>query len=269
VPPHLEALRDLPPGWATDIAVLQHGGALVEERGDHLVVRTPSVPDYHWGNCIFVTDADAVDDADRFVAAFRAAFPAARWIAIGLARLPDDAAAWTGHGVELELDEVLSTRTLPRQTPLAQGYVVRPLAGDDDWEQVVRRGVAENAETDAYEPASHEIFLRGRAAQQRAMCERGVAAFFGAFADGRLVADLGIVICGQVARYQSVGTDVAHRRRGLCSHLLGVAARFAHDAGCRQWVIITEATNPAGRVYRSVGFEPDEGNAQAYRPPPR
>jgi len=34
-------------------------------------------------------------------------------------------------------------------------------------------------------------------------------------------------------------------------------------------VIITEATNPAGRVYRSVGFEPDEGNAQAYRPPPR
>jgi hypothetical protein len=34
-------------------------------------------------------------------------------------------------------------------------------------------------------------------------------------------------------------------------------------------VIVTEATNPAGRVYRSVGFAPDVGNAQAYRRPPR
>jgi hypothetical protein len=30
-------------------------------------------------------------------------------------------------------------------------------------------------------------------------------------------------------------------------------------------VIITESTNPAGRVYRSVGFQLDTGNAQAYR----
>jgi hypothetical protein len=34
-------------------------------------------------------------------------------------------------------------------------------------------------------------------------------------------------------------------------------------------VIITESTNPAGRVYRGVGFEPEEGNAQAFRKPPR
>jgi hypothetical protein len=28
-------------------------------------------------------------------------------------------------------------------------------------------------------------------------------------------------------------------------------------------VIVTEATNPAGRVYRGVGFEPEPGGAQA------
>ena len=33
--------------------------------------------------------------------------------------------------------------------------------------------------------------------------------------------------------------------------------------------IVTEATNPAGRVYRSLGFEPDTGSVQAYRKPPR
>jgi GNAT superfamily N-acetyltransferase len=47
---------------------------------------------------------------------------------------------------------------------------------------------------------------------------------FGAFAGERLVAELGIARCGGMARYQDVGTDAAHRRRGLARHLLGVAA---------------------------------------------
>jgi GNAT superfamily N-acetyltransferase len=83
------------------------------------------------------------------------------------------------------------------------------------------------------------------------------------------VADLGIVRCGTTARYQSVGTDLDHRRRGLASHLLGVAAAWAGERGCDRWVIVTEATNPAGRVYRRLGFAPDVGSAQAYRPPAR
>ena len=131
------------------------------------------------------------------------------------------------------------------------------------------RGMTENDHSGEYEPGSHETFVRARMASQRALSERDVAAFFGAFADGVLVADLGIVRCRTTARYQSVGTDAAHRRCGLASHLLCVAARWAAGYGCDQWVIITEATNPAGRVYRSVGFEPTVSNAQAYRRPPR
>ena len=107
------------------------------------------------------------------------------------------------------------------------------------------------------------------AQEGRAVSERERGASFGAIADGIRVADLGIVRCGTTARYQSVGTNERHRRRGLASHLLGVAARWAADRGCDQWVIVAEATNPAGRVYRTLGFEPDTGNAQAYRKPKR
>ena len=75
--------------------------------------------------------------------------------------------------------------------------------------------------------------------------------------------------CGTTARYQSVGTDEEHRRRGLASYLLGVAARRAADQGCGRWAIVTEATNPAGRVDRGLGFEPDRADAHAYRRPRR
>jgi GNAT superfamily N-acetyltransferase len=260
-------MRDLPPGWATDLAVLEHSGSMIEDHGDHLLVRTPHNPSFHWGHCVLVTDETSVDEAGRWVGTFAAAFPLATWVAIGLARMPDDRDAWAGQGLELGLDDVLTTRCLPRQTPVPHGYAVRRLRGDDDWEQCVVRALAENEATAEFEPRSHQQFVRARTRAQRALSEREVAAFFGAFADDKLVADLGIVCCGTTARYQNVGTDRQHRRRGLACHLLGVAARWAADHGCNQWVIVTEATNPAGRVYRAVGFEQDTATVQAYRPP--
>lgn len=258
----------MPPGWETDLAVLEQTGSVLDDRGDHLLVRSPGNPGFHWGNFVFVTDEDAVHDASRWAETFRSAFPDAAWVAIGLVRMPDIQDDWTREGLVVELDEVLTTRVLPRQTPLPEGYTVRRLSGDD-WERSVARSVAENDRTDEHEPESFARFTRARVQSRRTLSERDGGAFFGAFAGDDLVAELGIVRCGTTARYQSVGTDADHRRRGLAAHLLGVAARWAAGHGCDRWVIITEATNPAGRVYRSVGFEPDLGNAQAYREPPR
>ena len=295
------------PGWATDLAVLELSGSTIEDRGDHLVVRTPHNPTFHWGNFVLVTDPEAGDDADRWLRTFQEAHPLAAWVAIGLQRLPAVVGAWTELGLAVGLDDVLTTRALPRQTPLAAGYTVRPLDGDD-WEQHIAREVADNLRSGEYEPVGHERFVRARTRAERDLCERGVATFVGAFTAGDgdgdgeagegkagegkagegkagegkagegkagegkagvLVADLGIVVCGRRARYQNVGTHEAHRRRGLASHLLGVAARWAADQGCDEWVIVTEAVNPAGRVYRSVGFTLDAASVQAYRPPAR
>lgn len=256
--------NNLPPGWQTDLCVLEHAGSIITDRGDHLVVRTPHNPDFHWGNLVFVTDGSAVDDAARWVQTFREAFPEASWVTIGMIRMPDDRVAWAAEGLDLELDDVLTTRTLPRQTPLAEGYTVRRLDGED-WAQSLRRSVAENDRTGEHEGPSFLRFTQAQVEARRGLSERDIGAFFGAFAGDVLVADLGIVRCGTTARFQSVGTDEEHRRRGLVAHLLGVAARWSADRGCDRWVIITEPTNPAGRVYRSVGFEPDTGNAQVYR----
>jgi GNAT superfamily N-acetyltransferase len=265
-------MRTFPPGWATDLAILEHCGSIVEDREDHLVVRTPHNPDFHWGNCLFITDEDSVGDARRWVDTFQSAFPEATWVAIGLTRMPDDQDAWAAMGLELELDDVFTTRTLPRQTPLPEGYTVRRLRGQD-WEQSVPRSVADNDRTHEQDPQSYERFAQTQTQTQAharsELSERDVGASFGAFAGDTLIADLGIVRCGSTARYQSVSTDDEHRRRELTSHLLGVAAQWAADGGCDRWVIVTEATNPAGRVYRSLGFESDTGNVQAYRKPPR
>jgi GNAT superfamily N-acetyltransferase len=60
-------------------------------------------------------------------------------------------------------------------------------------------------------------------------------------------------------------TAPAHRRRGLTSHLLGLAASWADNRGCRHWVIVADPDSDASRLYRARGFTDTERLTQAYR----
>ncbi len=257
----------LPPGWQTDVAVLRIGGAEMTERADHLVVREPGNPRHHWGNFILVTSSTAVDDASRWLDRFTVEFPDAEHVAIGLVTEPK-ATPWAALGLTLETEDVLSTVRVPELRPCPEDYTTRAFSTADDWAQHVAIAVRANEETGEQEPEGYAEFMAARAETRRSLVERGVAAWFGAFEGDHLVADLGIVDCGEAtARYQSVGTDADHRRRGLGGHLIGLAARWAAEHGCTRWVILTEVDNPAGRLYRSLGFVPGLQNVQAYRAP--
>jgi len=251
---------DLPLGWHTDIAVRRAGDSLVEVRRDHLLVRTPGNPEFHWGNFVLVTDATAVDDADRWVTTFEQEFPGAPHRAIGLVVEPHDDEAWHAHGLAVEHEDVLSTHARPEPAPLADGYEVRQLSSADDW--------AQSTVLEIDEFPDDEDFQR-RAVRTRAdMSDRGVAGWFGAFRAGRLAAQLGIVDCGDgIARYQAVLTGKEHRQRGLASHLIGTAAQWAAERGAHTWVIVADADSPASRLYQSRGFAPTARSAQAYRKP--
>jgi GNAT superfamily N-acetyltransferase len=255
----------LPLGWHTDLAVLRLSGSTIDERPDHLVVRTPDNPWYYWGNFVLVTDPGTTHDPARWLETFESEFPDAPHRAIGLVTEPDNADAWESLDLELDHDDVLATTTCPEPTPLPQGYLTRQLDDTAAWEQSTGLRISEFAGD-----SDHEALFERRSTEQRAaMVERGASAWFGAFEGDRLVAELGIVDCGDgVARYQSVVTGAAHRQRGLAGHLLGLAAQWAADQGARTWVIVADDGSPAARLYRSRGFVPADRSARATRRPP-
>lgn len=248
-------------GWRTDLAVLRLGGSTIERRADHLVVRTPENPAYHWGNFLLVTDPDpgAVDDADRWRARFAAEFPGALHLAIGLPAAPQPA-AW--RGTTLEASDVLVHHGDVLGRPLPVGYTVRPIVSRADWS-------ASTALNDEHYPGEPE-FARQRSATRARLVQEGHLAWFGAFttAEDRLAAELGIVLVGAgLARYQSVLTHAGHRRRGLTGHLLTVAAQHARARGASTLVIVADADGDAGRLYRAAGFTHTETSWQAYARP--
>ena len=63
-------------GWRTDLALLEISGSVLEDRGDHVVVRTPDNPTFWWGNFLMLAGppADAAD-ARQWIGAFEAEFP--------------------------------------------------------------------------------------------------------------------------------------------------------------------------------------------------
>jgi GNAT superfamily N-acetyltransferase len=248
----LPLLHGLGSGWASDLEVLARTGSVVEDRGDHLVARTPANPGYHWGNCLVVRDPGLVDEADEWVAAFDEAFPEAKHVAIGLPG-PPTRGRWAGLGLSVENEDVLVRDRPPDSRPLPAGIAVRVLGTDRDWRDAVHLDLAQEGPGRA-DPDAFARFVQARWTARRALARTGAAAFLGAYRGAEQVAQLGIVLCADHARFQSVLTAGHERGRGLAGHLLGVAGAWAEQAGAARWRILVEPGSAAARLYRSVGF---------------
>ena len=64
-------------GFRTDIMLLTLQGSEVEDRGDHLVVRTPGNPEFWWGNFVLFRDIPGRCDVQRWETTFAHELPEA------------------------------------------------------------------------------------------------------------------------------------------------------------------------------------------------
>ncbi len=239
---------------------------MVIDRGDHLVVRSRHNPTFWWGNFLLLRDVPEADTSQTWADRFEAEFPEASHIALGL-DAPDagveDLGWFADHGFAVNADTVLTTHSVsaPRRSVDAD---YRQLVSNDDWAQSVDLTMRGNDPGDS----SRQLrFVEARVQTNRALASAGHGAWFGAFVDGRLVAELGLVRAGGgLARYQSVMTDPAFRRRGYATALLVAAGRHGvTDLHARTLVIVADPTSPAIGLYRSIGFVPSETQLQVER----
>lgn len=239
----------MPLGWWTDLEVARRSGARIAARDDCTVVKTPDNPSYYWGNYI-VVPAQARPEAAQEI--FAREFPQAKHQAIGLLGQPEH--AWP----DVEATEVRARRK-PPTAPAVDGYTLRPLTGED-WRQAWHKETGDQG-------TEYADFAWRRTQARQRMVAAGDARFLGVFEGDELVADAGIVMCGSVARYQSVTTQPEHRGRGLASWLLADAGRWAQHHGADQWVILVDPDTPAARLYDHLGFSVVDHSYQVERLP--
>ncbi|MDO9074052.1 MAG: GNAT family N-acetyltransferase [Rubrivivax sp.] len=257
-------LDELRPGWRTDF-ILHREGAIVHERADCIVVRTPGNPGFYWGNFLLLP-APPRDDAlaywmARFDEEITDLQPASGHVALGVNGPPStaDLPSWTAAGFELIETAVIEQGPRELRTPAREprGEVhVRPLDLAREMDAVIAQQLAD---PHGFEPAGYERHRRAQMKRYAAMAERGVALWFGAWCDGVLAADCGLMrdgtAPGATGRFQHVSTHPDFRRRGLCSALVHEVTHF----GFEHWqlarvVMCADPEDVAIGIYESLGY---------------
>jgi ribosomal protein S18 acetylase RimI-like enzyme len=254
-------------GFRTDLMLRQLGGAVVDDRGDHLVIRTPDNPWFYWGNFLLVPPLVPGDDR-RWLDVFADTFPGARHVAIGVDGTDgalEAGVAFHDAGLEPEINVVLTAAALRAPDTSPDGVELRPLSTDDDWQ----RSVAFRIEAGDTDDVAHREFAAARQAELRRQAEAGHGVYVGAFVDGALAAELGCYTGGDaLARFQSVETAPAYRRRGLASALMLLAEQLLREQHTvEQLVIVADPSHVAIDLYRRLGFVDAERQVQWQRTP--
>src|SRR4051812_1675781 len=253
-------------GYRTDLMLRRLAGASVRDRGDYLVVETPTNPSFYWGNFLLLAEPPPPGTAARWLDAFRTELPTAEHVAIGIDGVDGQTGDLTellAAGLELELSIVLTADRLGFRGRLPAD--VRPLRADRDWQQAAAVRLAID---DDHSPR-HADFVERKLAEARRLVDDGHGAYLGAFVDGVVQASLGIITDGSgLARYQNVETHPEHRRQGYSRALLLAAAETAAERfDVRTLVIVADPDYVALDLYRSLGFTDTETQVQLQRAP--
>jgi GNAT superfamily N-acetyltransferase len=256
-------------GFRTDLRLLELSGSLIEDRGTHLVIRTPDNPTYFWGNFLLLKQRPVPGGEREVIGAFHTEFPEAEHVSIGIDGTDDQTAelqAFVDAGMAVDCGVVLTAGALIEPRPVADGVVVRALESDDDWEQRARLSQELYPQTD---DETFMTYARRRNAQERALVARGLGQRFGAFVDDTLVSTAGIFVThAGIARYQSVETHPDHRRQGLAAAVVYAAGEHALAAyRIETLVIAADHDGDAIRIYRGLGFADAERHLTMERRP--
>ncbi len=257
-------------GHQTDLALLRLGGSEIEDRGDHLVVRSPHNPGHWWGNFLLLESPPAVDDAEGWLEAFAKEFPEAEHVALGFDGVDGSADALSPfgqRGLDVEGQAVMTATSVQEPPRPNRDAEYRSLVSDEDWGQLV--DLRMSCISEGLDPQSYREFSVAKVRTIRGLVEGGHGAWFGAFEDGRLLSGMGLFRAGSdLARFQSVETRPEARGRGLAGTLVHRVSEYGFaELGARTLVMVADPEYLAIRVYRSVGFAETETQLQAEKPP--
>ena len=249
-------------GYRTDLIFQKFDGEVID-RGNYLVIRTPTNPTFYWGNFLLFSqppqEGDLREWRDLFVMEIGTP-PETEHQVFGW-DLPDGeegvVQTFLQAGFRLSRGVVLTSSepSYPaRGTDLVR---IRSLKTEADWEKAVENQVA--CREPAFEESGYREFRQRQMDRYRRMVAASLGDWFGAFVGQQLVADLGVFHDQGVGRFQHVETHPDFRRRGIAGTLIfeaGQQAKVKYDL--HTLVIVAEQGSIPARLYQSLGFQPTE-----------
>lgn len=246
--------------------MIQRMYGMVEAREDCAVLRTPSVPDFWYGNCLAMPHPPGEGDFENWMRRFEREFPEAehRVFLVDSPEGEDGASQpFLENGFALSCCDVLAMTELRRPERLTEEFRIAPLAEDRDWRDLMEISLL----IDGGHGGLDRGFLERKTSAVRKVIAQERGAWWGAWADGRLVAHMGLFWEGGLVRFQDVETHPDYRRRGACRSILHRACLAAGARLGSPTFVIKPVDATVRRIYESVGFEFREKSVDFMRRP--
>ncbi|MFG1483479.1 GNAT family N-acetyltransferase [Halobacteriovorax sp. HFRX-2_2] len=249
-------------GYRTDFIFNRLDGA-VEDRGDYIVAKTASNPNYFWGNLLLYKEVPKAGDFKEWIKSLRREFNDPRIYHMTFAwDSPDgfegDISEFIENGFELEKRIVLKTSSVVKPPKFNESVDVKVVDLDVVMNKVVDIQLS-CANTEYLSLETLKEFYIKSIKQFAKIAKEGHGKWFGAFLDGDLVGSLGLFTDGDVARFQIVSTHKDFQRRGICSSLVYKSALYAFEnMGAKTLVMVADEDYHAAKIYESVGFKPNQ-----------
>lgn len=249
-------------GYRTDLIFPAFDGEIID-RGNYLVIVTPTNPTFYWGNFLLFSSPPGPGDLNHWKSIFADEI-GARLNAEHLAFAWDTVTGELGqvkpfldNGFNLIQSVVLTTDQVNPPPKYNHEIVVRPITLAGEWEQAFQNQVA--CRSPEFSLAGYQVFKKQQMGRYRQMTRAGLGVWLGAFLEEQLVADLGVFVTGRIGRFQQVGTHPDFRRRGICGTLVYQASRYALEyLAVKTLVMVADENYHAAKIYESIGFRPTE-----------
>jgi hypothetical protein len=164
-------------GYRTDLVFPQFDGQILN-RGDYLVILTPTNPTFYWGNFLLFANPPGAGDLDRWKAIFNQEIGSrlqANHFAFGWDSVSGALGAvqpFIDAGFNLSQNVVLSARQVQVPPKYNREVAVRPLTEDWEWEQATQNQVA--CRDPGHSLAGYQLFKRDQMQRYRRMSEAGL-----------------------------------------------------------------------------------------------
>lgn len=246
---------------------------IVTDLGDCIMARTPSNPDYYFGNFLLFGGPPQADQIAGWITRFEQEFApysevrhrTFQWLPSS--PVSDEVIAeFKQAGFTLDETQVLAGQAVHLDKPAPEGVEFRKLKTDEEWKTAL-----DSQARNVYPGATPEDYRRYKEAcfdHHRRMADAGFGDWWGAFKGDELVANMGLYFGDGVGRFQAVETSPEHRRQGICRAMVHHVSNdaFAKHPGITL-ILHADAHEVARHIYKSVGYEQIELLQSFHRAP--
>lgn len=247
-------------GYRTDFIFNQLDGG-IEDKGEYIVARTKSNPNYFWGNLLLFKSPPQKGDLENWKKLFKKEFndPRIYHMTFGW-DCPEgrqgEIDEFLESGFEFEKSVVLTTSSVVTPPKFNDDVLVKPVDLNRELDRCVEIQMTSADEKDLPLSEWKDFYLKSMN-QYKVLIDEGYGFWFGAYLDNLLVGSLGIFIDQDVARFQIVSTHKDFYRKGICSSLVYNSSLYALEKmKARTLVMVADTEYHAAKIYESVGFRP-------------